>query len=468
MGNNPNSSIQGHEPLRVPSDFSSQGKRFVAQLEEILDDIYRRFGRLKVSDLGTALQKTITDAEGNAAEAIRTASSFEERIKNAEGDASEAIQTVGSFDNRITTAEGNASQALQTVGSFDNRITTAEGNASQALQTVGSFDNRITTAEGNASQALQTVGGFETRITTAEGNASSANQTANELKTVVVRKDGVMSAINQSAEEVKINANKITLEGVVTANDNFQIQTDGSMKCKNAEMSGVLKTEGWTFDGNGSNYSDGSIGVNMTVLSGNFVGGEGSGKRAFYGSSGCDVQYGADYNKTAYMRAGKIKVVAQDPLDMSSFSSVEFVRSDSGEASIVCGESTGELVSGKVEGSVGNLGLPEKYWDYTFTRVLRAVTYPGSSSRSIKKDIEALPEMGSILDALVPVSFAYKGDPEKLRYGLIYEDTKEVMPVICFDDGKGDPGIVYTDLIAPMLKEIQSLRLRVKELETKE
>ena len=85
-------------------------------------------------------------------------------------------------------------------------------------------------------------------------------------------------------------------------------------------------------------------------------------------------------------------------------------------------------------------------------------TYPGSSSRHIKRDIEELPDMGDVLDRLVPVSFAYRNDPNTLRYGLIYEDTKEVMPVICFDDGKGDPGIVYTDLIAPMLKEIKSLR----------
>lgn len=461
MGNNPNSSIQGHEPLRVPSDFSSQGKRFVAQLEEILDDIYRRFGRLKVSDLGTALQKTITDAEGNAAEAIRTASSFEERIKNAEGDASEAIQTVGSFDNRITTAEGNASQALQTVGSFDNRITTAEGNASQALQTVGSFDNRITTAEGNASQALQTVGGFETRITTAEGNASSANQTANELKTVVVRKDGVMSAINQSAEEVKISANKITLEGVVTANENFQIQADGSMKCKNAEMSGILKTEGWTFDGNGSNYSDGSIGVNMTVLSGNFVGGESSGKRAFYGSSGCDVQYGADYNKAAYMRAGNIKFIVQNPNDMSDWCSAYCRRSDSGQFTFVCGES----LSGEWSGNIGASG---ERWDYVYTNVLKAYDYPGSSSRTVKQNIEALGDFGDVIDRLIPVSYEYRRKPGDKRLGLIYEDTRDVLPSICLDTGDGEPGIRYSDLIAPMLKEIQSLRLRVKELETKE
>lgn len=59
--------IQQHEPLRVPESWGTQEKRFVAQLEEILDDIYRRFGRLKETDLGGALRKTISDAEGNIA-----------------------------------------------------------------------------------------------------------------------------------------------------------------------------------------------------------------------------------------------------------------------------------------------------------------------------------------------------------------------------------------------------------------
>lgn len=59
------STIQQHQPLRVPASFDSQGKAFVAQLEEILDDIYRRFGRLRMQDLGADLTKTIEDKYGN-------------------------------------------------------------------------------------------------------------------------------------------------------------------------------------------------------------------------------------------------------------------------------------------------------------------------------------------------------------------------------------------------------------------
>lgn len=58
------STIQGHEPLRVPQGWQQQERAFVVQLEEILDDIYRRFGRLRVQDLGKDLKQVVEDVTG--------------------------------------------------------------------------------------------------------------------------------------------------------------------------------------------------------------------------------------------------------------------------------------------------------------------------------------------------------------------------------------------------------------------
>lgn len=54
-----------HTPLRVPNGWSDEARRFVIQLEEILDDIYRRTGRIRFEDLDPALQKRIEDLEGD-------------------------------------------------------------------------------------------------------------------------------------------------------------------------------------------------------------------------------------------------------------------------------------------------------------------------------------------------------------------------------------------------------------------
>ncbi len=53
-----------------------------------------------------------------------------------------------------------------------------------------------------------------------------------------VEKAKIISEINQSPEQVSIKANKISLEGLVTANENFKILNDGSIEAKAAKITG--------------------------------------------------------------------------------------------------------------------------------------------------------------------------------------------------------------------------------------
>ena len=86
----------------------------------------------------------------------------------------------------------------------------------------------------------------------------------------------------------------------------------------------------------------------------------------------------------------------------------------------------------------------------------------------MKHDIQPMEDMGDALDRLEPVTYVYDDDPdEKKRYGLIYEDTMEVLPNICTQD-ESNKAINYVELIPMMLKEIQDLRARVKALEERE
>lgn len=82
-----------------------------------------------------------------------------------------------------------------------------------------------------------------------------------------VTKDNVISTINQSSEAVSISASKINLNGVVTANNNFKIDTNGKMTCVNATISGTvttgnLKASGGTIAGftiNGNNLTGNGV-----------------------------------------------------------------------------------------------------------------------------------------------------------------------------------------------------------------
>ena len=95
-------------------------------------------------------------------------------------------------------------------------------------------------------------------------------------------------------------------------------------------------------------------------------------------------------------------------------------------------------------------------------------TLQQQSSRQVKDHIEELPEMGDVIDRLKPVSYQYRQMPGEKRFGLIWEDTIDVLPEICAGNPLGDPGqraINYLELVGILLKEIQSLRQRVAALE---
>ena len=64
----------------------------------------------------------------------------------------------------------------------------------------------------------------------------------------MVDKDNIISCINQTPESITIQANKISLEGLITANSNFKILQDGSMET----IAG--KIGGWAI-GNNKIYS---------------------------------------------------------------------------------------------------------------------------------------------------------------------------------------------------------------------
>ena len=59
MSTNKYNVIEQHQPLRVPSSFDRQGKQLVIQIDELLDDIYKRFGRLGMKDMSSEFRFVI-------------------------------------------------------------------------------------------------------------------------------------------------------------------------------------------------------------------------------------------------------------------------------------------------------------------------------------------------------------------------------------------------------------------------
>ena len=93
---------------------------------------------------------------------------------------------------------------------------------------------------------------------------ATANGLTSKVSTVDYTGEKVASMINQSASTVKIKASHIQLEGTVTANNNFKVNTDGTAEMVNAKVSGEVTAEsgeiaGFVIDYRGFKRGDLSI-----------------------------------------------------------------------------------------------------------------------------------------------------------------------------------------------------------------
>lgn len=109
---------------------------------------------------------------------------------------------------------------------------------SKTYETKTTVTEKCNTAESNANKATDEK---LTKYSTTEQMQSAIKVKADAIESTVSKKVGsneIISKINQSAEEASINAGKISLNGAVTANSNFKINTDGSAETKALKITG--------------------------------------------------------------------------------------------------------------------------------------------------------------------------------------------------------------------------------------
>lgn len=138
------STIQQHEPLRVPSGWGAQEKRFISQLEEIFDDLYSRFNRLKMSDLSQGLQAAIKAGSDGVSE-LRT----ELTQTEAEIALKASQSSVDALTGRVSSAE--SSITLQ-AGQIAQRVTKTDYSQDQAA-----LGQRISSAETAIIQKADSI-----------------------------------------------------------------------------------------------------------------------------------------------------------------------------------------------------------------------------------------------------------------------------------------------------------------------
>lgn len=148
------------------------------------------------------------------------------------------------------------------------RITTSTAieQDSKAIKLLGTridgINGTITTVQQTVNAQAGTISSIASRVSSTETSISNLTVSVNGINSTVsskVGKNEIISSINQTSENVTINANKINLNGVITANKTFKIDTTGYMTCIGGTIGGFTIKE---------NYLSATSGVNMVIDAG--------------------------------------------------------------------------------------------------------------------------------------------------------------------------------------------------------
>ena len=95
-------------------------------------------------------------------------------------------------------------------------------------------------------------------------------------------------------------------------------------------------------------------------------------------------------------------------------------------------------------------------------------TFNTSSDQRLKENIVDAPSASDDIDAIQVRSFDWKADGSHQKYGMVAQELNTVAPeaVSAPEDPEDMMGVDYSKLVPMLVKEIQSLRARVAQLET--
>ena len=97
-----------------------------------------------------------------------------------------------------------------------------------------------------------------------------------------------------------------------------------------------------------------------------------------------------------------------------------------------------------------------------------SVNYSTSSDQRLKENIADADDAGSKVDAIQVRKFDWIADGSHQDYGMVAQELQTVAPEAVSGDADSEDmmGVDYSKLVPMLVKEIQSLRARVAQLET--
>ena len=267
---------------------------------------------------------------------------------------------------------------------------------------------------------------------------SEIKQTADSINLEVRKKvdeNEVISKINQSAEQISIEAEKININGVVSANGNFKIDKSGNMSCNNANIDGG-KIKIYGGDSNSSNFVVGTRdNTGNTRISGSYM--------WINGESRNDA----------------ILSLRENNYNLNT--SISLVSSSNGASIDVGNGSIGNFIS--LDGVNKNLTV----WGPVY-----ANSYNNNSKEELKKNITVFNENAVDLiknSDLYKFNYKMEKDTDKQHIGFIIGDGYKTPLQIISNDGNAIDSYSMSSILWKAIQEqqeiIEKLQKRLEKLE---
>lgn len=215
-------SIQQHEPLRTPSRWTSEERRLIAQLEELFDDIYRRFGRLRMKDMGSEMRTILQSAKNADGKLTQLESSFNQTVERIRSEVSKVETTANDAQTTANEAKTNIDQTAKdiklSVSEVEKKADAAKDSADDILDGTTPVTILKNTSVTITIDGVDVIGG------------------------VVVIKAGAKFVV-QSGGTVQIDA-KDGENSYITLGDMFSVTRDGGIVSDSASFTN-LKVKGY-------------------------------------------------------------------------------------------------------------------------------------------------------------------------------------------------------------------------------
>lgn len=198
--------------------------------------------------MNAAIKAEIDGFSSKVSKTYATGSDVKQKLKTA--DATAQGYADAAKQAAIDTAKASTDELLKsyaTIKQMQSAIDQKADSITSAVSSTYATKASVTSLETWKKEASQKI--TDSAIISTVSSSSAWNKKAD--------KASLISQINQSAESVSISASKIKLEGVVTANNYFRINADGSMEVEHGYVgdweikNGNLSANGIIMDASG-------------------------------------------------------------------------------------------------------------------------------------------------------------------------------------------------------------------------